>query len=290
MRQLILWDPNGVVNDPRPNQANDPRRLQPFLRGGITQTDSFGRSAYHAMAVKLEKRYSQGLTFTGSYTWGHALADTGTTLSGSSGFGLRDIVCGYRCMYSSAAWDVRQRFVMNWVWDLPFGRGKKYGANMNRAADILLGNWQANGILTFSTGQPFSLTALNFVGSYIGSVRPDVVSGKEPFQAPSGGRTPDQWFDITAVQNPAPGTNGNLGNQTHYGPGIRNLDFSLFKDFRITERYRFQLRNEWFNLSNTPRFSVGSIGNQLGTGNFGRIGSTLPGSARSVQFALRFMF
>lgn len=81
-----------------------------------------------------------------------------------------------------------------------------------------------------------------------------------------------------------------MGPQTGFGPGIRNLDFSVFKDFRFNERHRIQIRSEWLNMSNTPRFAVSSIGNVQGSGNFGRIGATLPGSARNVQFALRYMF
>jgi hypothetical protein len=108
--------------------------------------------------------------------------------------------------------------------------------------------------------------------------------------APSTGRTPDQWFDVAAVQNPAPGTGGNIGSLTGVGPGIANLDLSLFKTFQFSERYRLQFRSEWLNMSNTPRYAVSSIGNTQGSGNFGRLSATLPGTARNVQFALRFMF
>ena len=82
--------------------------------------------------------------------------------------------------------------------------------------------------------------------------------------APSTGRTPDQWFDVTALQDPAPGTGGNIGPQTGVGPGIANLDLSLFKTFEFNERYRLQFRSEWLNMSNTPRFAVSSIGNTQG--------------------------
>jgi hypothetical protein len=252
-------------------------------------TSTFGYSNYHALAAKFEKRYSNGLSMVSSYTWGHALANSGTTLSGSSGFALYDIVCGFRCEYSNAAWDIRQRWVTSFSWDLPFGRGKRFGADLSRVADALIGGWQTNGILTFSTGQPFTFRSVNCVGSF-NACRPDAVPGKDPMQAPPGGRSPDQWFDVTAVQNPAPGTGGNIGPQTGFGPGTRNLSFSVFKTFALTERYRLQLRNEWFNLSNTPLFQVGGLGNTQGTGNFGRLGSTVPGSNRSIQFALRFMF
>jgi hypothetical protein len=288
-RQLINWDPNVPRNSPIPNADVNSRRLYPFLRGGIQQTSSFGRSNYHGLAAKFEKRYSDGLGMVSSYTYGHALADTGTTLSGSQGFGLFDITCGFRCEYSTAAWDIRHRWVTSFNWDLPFGRGKKFGTNLNPVANAIIGGWQTNGILTFSTGQPFTFRSQNCVGSF-NACRPDTVPGKNPMDAPSGGRTPDQWFDVTATAAPAPGTGGNIGPQTGVGPGIKALDFSMFKTFEFTERYRLQFRSEWLNMTNTPRFAVGSIGNTQGSGNYGRLSATLPGTARNVQFALRFMF
>jgi hypothetical protein len=160
---------------------------------------------------------------------------------------------------------------------------------MHPVANAIVGGWQTNGILTFSTGQPFTFRSQNCVGSF-NACRPDAVDGKDPMDAPSGGRTPDQWFDVTAVRTPVPGTGGNIGPQTGVGPGIRNFDFSLFKTFEFTERYRLQFRSEWINMTNTPRFAVSSIGNTQGSGNFGRLSATLPGTARNVQFALRFMF
>ncbi len=288
-RQLINWDPNTPMNSPTPNADIHSRRLYPWLRGGVSLTSTFGVSNYHGLATKFEKRYSSGLTLTSSYTWGHALANTGTTLSGSSGFGMYDITCGFACEYSSAAWDIRHRWVTSFNYDLPFGRGKKLGSDISRVADLFVGGWQTNGILTFSTGQPFTFRSQNCSASF-NSCRPDAVAGRGAMDAPAGGRTPDQWFDITATQTPMAGTGGNIGPQTGVGPGIKNLDFSVFKDFRFTERFKMQFRSEWLNLSNTPRFSVGSLGNTQGNSNYGRLSATLPGSARSVQFALRFMF
>ncbi len=288
-RQLINWDPNIPVNSPNPSADVNSRRAYPFLRGGLSLTSTFGTSDYHGLAAKFERRYANGLQFTSSYTWGHAFANTNTTLSGSGGFGIYDISCGFRCENSTAAWDIRHRSATNFVYDLPFGRGRKFGANWGKAADMIVGGWQANGILVFSTGQPFTFRSQNCVAAF-NSCRPDAVSGKQSMQAPAGGRTPDQWFDITAFQNPAVGTGGNIGPQTGVGPGIRNLDFSLFKDIRLTERYKIQFRSEWLNLSNTPRFAASGIQLTQGSSSFGRLTATLPGSARNVQFALRFMF
>lgn len=288
-RQLINWDPNIPANSPISGADVNSRRLYPWLRGGLSQTSTFGISRYHALAAKFEKRYSSGLTFVSSYTYGHALANTGTTLSGSSGFGIYDITCGFRCEYSNAAWDIRHRFVTSFNYDLPFGRGKQFGGSINKFADVIVGGWQTNGILTFSSGQPFTFRSQNCVSSF-NTCRPDAVSGMSPMDAPSGGRTPDQWFNIAASQSPAVGTGGNIGPQTGVGPGIKNLDFSVFKDFKFTERVKMQFRSEWLNLTNTPRFAVNSIGNTQGNSNYGRISATLPGSARNVQFALRVMF
>ncbi len=288
-KQLILWDPNTPMNSPVPNADVNSRRRYPYLRGGVSQTSSFGVSNYHALAAKFEKRYSNGLTMYSSYTWGHTMANTGTTLSGSQGFGLYDITCGYACEYSTAAWDIRHRWVTTASWDLPFGRGRHFGNSMNPVADAIVGGWQVNGVYTLSTGQPFTFRSQNCVSSF-NSCRPDAVSGKDPMDAPAGGRTPDQWFDITASQSPAVGTGGNIGPQTGVGPGIRNLDFSIFKMFNITERVKLQFRSEWVNLGNTPRYAVSSIGNTQGNSNYGRLTGTLPGTVRSGQFALRLMF
>jgi len=288
-RQLINWDPNLPMNSPLPNAPADPRRAYPFLRGGLSLTSTFGISNYNALSAKFEKRYSNGLSMVSSYTWGHTFANTGTTLSGSSGFGLTDITCGFRCEYGAAAWDIRHRSATSFNYDLPFGAGKRFGTSLGKVANMLAGGWQTNGILTFSSGQPFTFRSQNCVGSF-SACRPDAVSGKDPMQAPSSGRTPDQWFDVTATASPVPGTLGNIGPQTGVGPGIAALDFSLFKSFAISETKKIQIRSEWLNMSNTPRFAVGSLGNTQGSGNYGRLSATLPGTARNVQFALRFMF
>lgn len=109
-----------------------------------------------------------------------------------------------------------------------------------------------------------------------------------PNAAPSGGRNPSEWFNIGAVTAPAALTEGNLGLQTNYSPPTRTVDFSLFKDFALTERWRVQFRAESFNLANTPQFSTPD--NTLGDTNFGKITGTSPGSERHIQFALRLQF
>ncbi len=319
--QQILYNtdpcPNlGFVNNP--SLSCDSRRvvLTPFTNGArsvgnnLTETTSFGYGNYAALNVKLEKRFSQGLQFLTAYTYGHALANSGTSLSGAANFGNPDPT-NLASSYSSAAWDIRHNFTTSFNYELPFGRGKQFLSGMNRAADIALGGWQSNGILTLRTGQPFTINGTACQGQW-GKCLPDLVPGQDPNAAPSGGRSPGTnglWFNTNAFavayQNPATGvyTGGNLGLQSNTGPPTRTLDFSLFKDFRFTERVQMQFRAEAVNLANTPQFSTpdASIGDAKlaatatapavnGNGNFGKVLGANVGTERHVQFQLRLRF
>ena len=285
--QLFQPDWNACPNFGTTNSAINCTSLRPTpYIGGISGTASFGRGNYHGMTARFEKRYSEGLWFLASYTYGHALADTGTTLSGSTGFGTPD-PRNYGSGYSSAAWDIRHNFTSSFGYDIPFGRGKKFGSNMNKAANVVAGNWQVNGILTLHTGNPFTIRWNGCQGQW-NACRPDLVSGKNPQAAPSGGRSPDHWFDITAVTAAAPLTGGNLGLQTNTAPPAKLLDFSVFKDFVFTERFKLQYRMEATNLFNHPWF--GTPDNNLQDANFGKSTSTYSGSERHIQMSLRFQF
>jgi hypothetical protein len=284
--QLLQPDPNAAYNSPIPNLSTNSRRPYPNI-GNVQGTATFGFGNYHGMTAKWEKRYSNGLTYMASYTYGHVLATSGTTLSGSNGFGNKD-PRNLSLNYSDAAWDIRHSFVMNFLYDLPFGKGKKFLGGASRAADLVVGGWQMNSVLTFRTGAPFTLRTDRCIGSF-DSCFPDLVAGQNPNAAPSGGRNPDQWFNTSAVLlNPTPGTNGNLGLQTNRAPGQRNVDVSLFKAFHVTERFSAQLRAEAFNIANTPQWST--PGNNVQNSDFGKINGTQAGSERRMQMALRIMF
>jgi hypothetical protein len=249
-------------------------------------TSTFGFGNYHGLTAKWEKRYSSGLQYLFSYTYGHALSTSGTTLSGSDGYATIDPL-DWSLNYSSAPWDIRHSFVGSFLWDLPFGRGKALGADVPKGLNYLIGDWQANGILTLRTGAPFTLRSNLCQAS--GSCFPDVAPGQDPNDAPPGGRRPEKWFNTDAViAAPTPGTLGNMGLQTNNNPGQRNFDFSLFKGIPITERFRFQFRAETFNLFNTPQW--GHPGHNVHNSDFGIINSTQPGSERKMQLALRFLF
>jgi hypothetical protein len=260
---------------------------------GLSMTVSNGFGNYAAGSAKLEKRFSHGVQFLTAYTWSHALANAGTPLSGSSNLGFPDPT-NWRSGYSSASWDIRHSFTSGFNADLPFGKGKKFGNGMNSVVDAIAGGWHANGLLTLRTGIAYGIAGASCQGVW-GRCQPDIVDGYVADQAPSGGRNPNQWFDINAYKVAAPLTGGNLGLQAATGPPTRTLDFSLFKDFRIGERFRVQFRSEAFNIANTPVFNIpdASLGNARslgGNGNFGRITSSVSGTERRIQFALRMSF
>ncbi|HEY2016055.1 MAG TPA: TonB-dependent receptor, partial [Bryobacteraceae bacterium] len=302
--QLILWNSDPATNIGTTNSAitSDTQReiLPPagctacaLIGSGLSMTSSFGYGNYHALETSLTKRFSRGLQFQVSYTWAHALANSATPLSGSTGLGTPDPT-NFASGYSTASWDIRHTFTTGFVYELPFGRGKAFGNGMNRAADVIVGNWHLNSILTLHTGVPYTLRYNGCQGVW-GACRPDAVSGMNPNAAPSNGRDPAEWFDITAVTVPAALTGGNLGLQSQTGPPVRTLDLSVFKDFRFTERFKLQFRAESFNLANTPVYNTPdnnlqdakSLG---GNGNFGKVLGTAAGSERHVQFSLRLQF
>lgn len=286
--QLQNTDPNACYNDPNPNaRPCDQRRPFPNI-GGVIATTSFGYGDYHGITAKWERRFSDGLSYMFTYTGGSANATSGTTLSGSRGAGTRD-ARNYSLGYAPAAWNVKHSFVANFLYDLPFGKGKKFGNSWNSTLSNILGNWQVNGIMTQRTGTPFTVRTNQCVGAF-NVCTPDLVSGKDPNAAPSAGRTPDQWFDVSAFVAPAPGTPGNLALQSNTDPGQHYMDLSFFKNikFGTDGRYGVQFRAEGFNITNTPQW--GQPNNTQGDPNFGRIFSTQSGTERKLQMALRFFF
>jgi hypothetical protein len=285
--QLLQPDPNSCPNLGTTNSSITCNTIRPFPNlGNIQGTASFGFGNYDAGTLQLQKRMSSGLQLMGAYTYGHALANSGTTLSGSTGFAYKD-PRNISASYSNAAWDIRHNFTMAFNYEVPFGKGKAYGSHLNPIIQTIIGNWQANGIASFRTGSPFTVRSNGCLGVW-NACQPDLKAGADPNAAPANGRNPNQWFDTSNFLAPAPLTGGNLGLQTNYGPPTRTVDFSLFKDFVFTERFRLQFRTEATNLGNTPQFSTPDNNRQ--DTNFGRITTTQSGAERHIQFQLRLSF
>jgi len=254
-----------------------------------------GYSNYNAGNVKLERR-SSSLALVAVYTWAKSTDDK----SAAAGVGGTNAFAGHmdehnpRLDHGLSDFDVNHRFVTSLVYQLPFGRGKKFGSNINKAADLALGGWQVTTITTFQKGFPFSVLADDKLGLLTTfTQRADQVPGCSP----GSGKSLQQWFNTACFTQPLAGQFGNSGRNIIRGPGINNWDMGLGKDFRFTERVAFQFRVEAFNVFNHAQYGYdpftatnisAPVSNNPNNGDFGRVIAARPG--RILQFGGKITF
>jgi hypothetical protein len=242
-------------------------------------------STYHAWVTRLEKRFSQGFTLLTSYGWSKSIGDTcGNAASGNTtGCGYQDT--RYLNLEKSVDnQDVPHRFVLSGIYDLPVGRGRAFGSNLNRVANAVVGNWTIGSIVTVASGRPYSLTVQGNPANTgtIGIVnRPNVAGDPHGIT-----RTLEQDFNTAAFRPNDAFTIGNLGRNTMRQRGFFVWDLAAMKNFPIQERLNLQFRFEAFQFTNTPRF--GQAGNVLGSNNFGQI--TSADTPRNLQFGLKLIW
>lgn len=276
--------PNINTPLPGPGPLNS-RRLFPSF-GSINVALPVGNSHYHALETSLERKFASGLSFRTSYVFSKGLSTTdlgnfafqgGTNVKGNP-FTLNTTNKG------RSEFDARHRFAFSYLYELPFGRGRRFGGEMPTALDLIVGGWQLNGLTTISSGTPIDVSlSTDNAGTGGGGAddRPNRVG--DPNDGP---RTTQQWFNTSAfVLGPA-GQYGNAGRNIIDAPGILNFDASLFKSFRIVEGHSLQFRAEFFNVANHPQFDPPNT--VFGTANFGRVLSA--GDGRQVQLALKYLF
>jgi hypothetical protein len=275
------------INQPVPGAgAVNPRR--PFFAArpglaGISYAMSDGLSSYYSGQLSVEKRMSYGLQYMFAYTLAHAIDDVGTEFGCAVCTGTPQDIRNRRADRGNSTYDIRHRMTASFTYDLPIGKGKAVNVE-NRAADLLVGGWQTNGILTIQTGLPFTVGHAGANTGGAGGSRADYLRDAT---LPEDQRSINRWFDTTAFLTPALYTFGNLGRNTLYGPGRWNYDASLFKTFTITERFRFELRAEAFNLFNHPQF--GQPASTIGAGGVGTI-TSIVGNPRQLQLGGRLLF
>jgi hypothetical protein len=258
--------------------------------GNIPTVASVGNSNYNALWVTANKRMGHGVQFNGSYTWSKSLDYNSLNSQGQVIQNSLDP----RDSYGLSDFDARHRFVFNAIYDLPF--------KMNR----LVSGWELSGILQLQSGNPVNIVAANSFTGNANTLRPDVIGPIAfPNQLITGGSSVGniQWFNAASCTEGAitPGCVfvtptdhfGDLGRNSIIGPGFENLDFSIVKNTKITERITHQFRVEAFDLFNHPNF--GQPGRVLGSGTFGQIVNTRfptgdSGSSRQIQFAMKLMF
>jgi len=265
----------GAVNNRRPFFG-----VRPTL-ADVTWAVSDGLAAYHAFQFSAEKRLTHGLNGLLSYTWGHSIDTVGQSFGGGAEGPLPQDPRNRRADRGNSPFDIRHRLTIAWNYALPFGKGRKWLSG-GGPAEYALGGWQVNGISTFQTGLPFTPTANSATVNTGTGSRPDR-TGDGKLDNP----TVDRWFDISAFKTPAQFTYGNSGRNILYGPGRVNFDFSLFKQFRVTEGLNLQFRTEFFNLFNTPQFDLPNAA--IGASSAGTITGVV-GTPRQIQFGLKLVF
>jgi hypothetical protein len=267
----------------------------PFLDGPIEMDENVGNANYNSLQVKLEKRFSEGLSFLASYTFSKCLDELDEDFEQWP----QDT---YNLMgdYGDCDYNFPNLFSFSYVYQLPFGKGMRFARNANRAVNALMGGWNLSGITTAQSGSPFSAevsTPTDNTGTY---QRANVVPGCDLL--PAGfQQNVFHWYNTSCFTVPAPYTYGDSSRDFLRGPAYLDFDFSLYKNFHVTEYKALQFRMDWFNAFNRPNFSPPGGSS---TGNFGELGGDIAtdvdtptfmqilsaAPAREIQFSLKLTF
>ena len=275
----LIWV--GNINEVQPGPGTQPSRrlIQPLSNVvTINYFDTNNRSIYHGLQVKVNQRVTRGLQYLASYTFGKSLDYAGSPASGGGAVGGPQSVTLFEQSKGPSGFDVKHRFVLSWVWALPFGADHAFA--QSGFLRPILQDWQFGGIVTLSTGRPFTVFLNTGVNNGAPSWPDRIGDGR--LDKP----TVDLWFDPTAFAAPAPNHYGTSGRGVLYAPGTQTVDATLSRTFPIN-RFRVQFRAEAFNLFNTPQF--GFPNQNIGSPTVGKITTTL-GDNRSMQFALKLDF
>ena len=264
--------------------AIQPRRRWPDI-GGVVEVRSDAKAFYNAATIKYTRRFSKGLTILSSFTYSRSIDQSFSSVAGNPTGGAQSQ--NYNDLSQRGLSGSHRKHVYNtsFVWELPFGRGKRY-LNQAGAVDWILGGWQLSGINTLESGGAFNVTVqgggarLNQGGpaQRANRLRDGNLSGSE--------RSVDRWFDTDAFVIPPLFTFGTEETRTLIMPGLFVFDFNVKKAFAITESIQLEFRAEFFNLTNNSNFR--QPGNSLGSNTLGVISSAQP--ARISQMSLKVVF
>ena len=275
-KRQVGYNPINSALTPGPGPIQ-PRRLLPDF-GDLDGGSNKFSSKYNSFRAGLVKRFSKGYQINANYTWARSMTNS-SSLAEATVQNPYDL----HQEWGRSSIDLRHIFQLAYVYELPFGRGKQYGAAWNKFTNALLGGWSAEGITRAQTGAPLnpriSQDRANVGRTY---QRPDA-TGKDPNNGP---KTTDQWFNTAAFTLPAQYTYGSSGLFVINAPGRYNWDLALQKDFRIFEGHQLQFRAEGYNLPNSV--SLGNPSTTLDGNNFGVVTSAT--AARQIQFSLRYKF
>jgi hypothetical protein len=252
--------------------------------------DPYGASSYNSLQAKLVKRMSNGVSFLAAYTWSKLISNVNAQnapIGTTDNTGVQNYY-DLRAERSVSELDQPHNLIVNGVVDLPFGQGKHFLGNVGPLTNKLIGGWQVTSIFTEQSGFPLTLSAAPTGGGN----RPNLVPGVNPFI--QGSRSNQArvlaWFNTAAFATPPAYTYGTMRRTftTVRGPGVQNLDASLQKETNF-ERINTEFRAEFFNVTNTPHFSMPDMARQDAA--FGTITSVIPSPPeREIQVALKISF
>jgi hypothetical protein len=271
--------PPGLPFVPRPDPRFD----------DIDLLESRANSIYHALQARFQQRLTRGFSALASYTWSRSIDDASNFFSSAGDPNFPQNSFNLAAERGRSNFDVSHRLSLSYTYALPFGKGREYLADNGWLSTVLSG-WETFGIVTFQSGRPFTVALLSEIDnsgtgrSILGfgaNDRPNIAGNPE-----LSNQTTEQWFNTAAFAFPAPGTFGNAGRNILEGPGFQNVNMSLLKTTRLTERVNLQFRAEAFNLFNHPNFNLPD--NFLGSPTFGRITSAR--DPRHIQFGLKLLF
>ncbi len=290
----VFNEADSIYNDPTIPQV-DLLRPYPQFPGIFAGFPEFvATSTYQSAQVRFEKRLSHGLSITGSYTFSKFIDDSdsgGNAWIGNIGFaGAPQDLTNLRAEKSVSANDTPQRLAFAAIYELPVGRGRALGRDMNRVLNGAFGGWQVNTFVTFQSGQPLVFSDSNQTLADSPNQRPDIngkaCSGANVYDVVNG---TSNYFNIASFSHPADQTPGNMGRYISdcRAPGIHNIDLGIAKKVEFTETRYLEIRADFFNAFNTPRF--GYPNTTFGGDGFGVINGQY-NSPRHGQLGLRFVF
>jgi carboxypeptidase family protein/TonB-dependent receptor-like protein len=273
-------------------------RLRPNQKfSAINIETATGQNIYHALQVSFKRRLGSGLQYDVNYTWAHAIDDVQD--QGLFSAQPQDNN-NLRAERGNSSGDIRHTVNFNALYELPIGQGHRLFGNAKGLGGFLAGGWKlaALGILRTGIANSVFIGGNTFGDGNFTNQRPDAVAGVSPYAT---NKSPDNWLNPAAFSMPAASTPGNreagkfgnLGRNTIFGPSFKQIDISLLKDMKISERFKLEYRAEFFNVFNHPNFDQPNT--TFGTSNFGKIfntfGRTLGiGTSRQIQMALRLTF
>ena len=269
------------LNDPVP-QPGPPQQFRPYQPfGPVDYWANDTTASTQQLQLSARRRFASGLAFQGEFSWTKML-DTGSYPEGSIPTDNRNI----RLDRGNDAYIRPLYFVGNYVYELPFGKGRRFLGSASRALDLLVGGWQTSGIFTMGNGTPYSVgfesSLLGWPGVNTSNNYADKV-GNPHVSNPSL----NEWFNPAAYAVPAPYTFGDAAPFSLFGPHYLNWDTGIFKQFPLSERFRLTFRADLFNALNHPNF--GNPINDISNPSVATITGT-SGNPRDVQFSLRLAF